>query len=101
MEVSQILIAEDYGIIERPLYVRDQEKAIIDAEMDAMIGMDGAKQMMQEFKTKVQYVEATRDVKVLQTCLNLVLTGSPGTGKTTLARLFARFMYAYGVLPRD
>jgi SpoVK/Ycf46/Vps4 family AAA+-type ATPase len=56
---------------------------------------------MQEFKTKVEYVEATRDVKVLQTCLNLVLTGSPGTGKTTLARLFARFMYAYGVLPRD
>merc|ERR1711871_1423727 len=63
--------------------------------------MDGAKQMMQAFKTKVEYVEATRDVKVLQTCLNLVLTGSPGTGKTTLARLFARFMYAYGVLPKN
>ena len=46
-------------------------------------------------------VEATRDVKILETCLNLVLTGSPGTGKTTLARIFAKFMYAYGVLPRD
>jgi SpoVK/Ycf46/Vps4 family AAA+-type ATPase len=101
VELSKAIKAEDYGILERPQYVRDQEKAVIDAEMDAMIGMDGAKQMMQEFKTKVEYVEATRDVKVLQTCLNLVLTGSPGTGKTTLARLFARFMYAYGVLPRD
>jgi SpoVK/Ycf46/Vps4 family AAA+-type ATPase len=101
VELSKAIKAEDYGILERPQYVRDQEKAVIDAEMDAMIGMPGAKQMMQEFKTKVEYVEATRDVKVLQTCLNLVLTGAPGTGKTTLARLFARFMYAYGVLPRD
>eukprot|EP01044_Picomonas_judraskeda_P033899 COSAG03_NODE_13803_length_488_cov_0.537275_1_plen_31_part_10 len=31
-----------------------------------MIGMDSAKKLLQEFKTKVEYVEATRDVKVLQ-----------------------------------
>ena len=98
---SKTLIASDFGITETPQYVRDAEKAKIDVEMNAMSGMDGAKELMQEFKTKVEYVEATRDVKVLQTCLNLIITGSPGTGKTTLARLYSRFMYAYGILPRD
>ena len=28
-----------------------------------------------------------------------VLTGAPGTGKTTFARLLYRFMHAHGILP--
>ena len=50
--------------------------------------MDNAKQKLLEFKGLVDYVEATRDVKVLQKCLNLVITGNPGTGKTTVAVTF-------------
>ena len=30
-----------------------------------------------------------------------MFAGNPGVGKTTLARLIARFLYAYGVLPKD
>jgi hypothetical protein len=32
---------------------------------------------------------------------SLVITGNPGTGKTTFARLLGRFMHAYGLLPKD
>jgi broad-specificity NMP kinase len=49
----------------------------------------------------VKYVEKTGDRSALKTCLNLVLTGNPGTGKTTFARLLYRFMRAHGVLKSE
>ena len=41
------------------------------------------------------------DRSIVKMCMNLVLTGSPGTGKTTFARLLFRFMYAYGICTKD
>ena len=31
----------------------------------------------------------------------MVITGNPGTGKTTVARMVARYLHAFGILPRD
>ena len=73
----------------------------IDTQIASLIGMLEAKQMFATVKRKVDYVEATGDHKVLQKCLNIVITGNPGTGKTTFARMLHKFMYAYGVLPKD
>eukprot|EP01044_Picomonas_judraskeda_P020502 COSAG03_NODE_4579_length_1504_cov_1.740214_2_plen_398_part_01 len=59
------------------------------------------KRFFEEMKGKVAYVEKGGDIKLLQTSLNMRITGSPGTGKTSLARLLFRYLHAYGVLPKN
>ena len=73
----------------------------VEDEIMGLIGMDVGKEWFRKFKAKVDYVEKTQDRSVLQTCLNLVITGNPGTGKTTFTRLIFKVLHAYGILPRD
>lgn len=73
----------------------------VDAEIANMIGYRKAKEFLSEVKKKVEFVRAGGDREMLNTCLNMVITGNPGTGKTTFARILFRFLRAYGVLTRD
>ena len=41
------------------------------------------------------------DPRLLEACLNVVLTGNPGAGKTTAARLLFRALKAYGLLQKN
>ena len=41
------------------------------------------------------------DPRLLEGCLNVVLTGNPGAGKTKAARLLFRWLRAFGLLQRD
>lgn len=51
--------------------------------------------------SRAEFVRQGGNPSVLQVCMNLVLTGNPGTGKTTFARLLFRVLRAHGVLKRD
>ena len=51
-------------------------------------------------RAKVEFVERGGDPRLLEACLNLVLTGNPGAGKTTAARLLFKALRAYGLLKR-
>ena len=52
-------------------------------------------------QAKVEYVQKGGDARLLDGCLNVVLTGNPGAGKTTAARLLYRSLRAYGLLNKD
>lgn len=43
-----------------------------------MTGFEAAKEMFADIKQKVEYVEAGGDHRMLETCLNMIVVGSPG-----------------------
>ena len=57
----------------------------VQAEVDELVGMAPLKRFLQELRAKVEYVERGGDPRLLEGCLNIVLTGNPGAGKTTAA----------------
>ncbi|KIK26288.1 hypothetical protein PISMIDRAFT_95029 [Pisolithus microcarpus 441] len=71
----------------------------VDKIMD-MTGLEGVKEQMLRIKAKIDTTKR-QGVALDKERFNLVLLGNPGTGKTTVARLFAQFLESVQVLPGD
>ncbi|OCL14801.1 putative AAA family ATPase [Glonium stellatum] len=69
----------------------------LDVLMD-MIGLESVKQQILDIKTKIDTC-IRQGASVKDERFGVALLGNPGTGKTTVARLYAKFLASVGVLP--
>ncbi len=104
---SSELSPGDYNILTRSDIEGDAEKQLslpeILKSMDEFIGMPEVKDVIRATAGQVKLMQervkrgmASAD----QTALNIILTGNPGTGKTTVARKLGEVFKAVGILTR-
>lgn len=84
----------------------DKEKNIDEvlAELDAFTGMDSIKKQVRELANKIQFDRMSMAAGVASaelTPVHILLTGNPGTGKTTIARKLGEVFKSIGMLPSD
>ena len=69
-------------------------------ELDALVGLDEVKQYVFGLADNVQVQKrrAAAGLKTASLSMHMIFTGNPGTGKTTIARLVAKYLKAIGAL---
>ena len=81
----------------------DRARAVAEAEAEiaALVGLEAVKAELRSYANfaKVMVERRAAGADASDVSRHFVFTGNPGTGKTTVARIVAKLLYGYGLLP--
>lgn len=82
---------------------RDVEVDKLLKELNGMIGLHNVKTFVNDLVKTIRFERKFQDKlpKSENPTYHMVFSGSPGTGKTTVARVIAKLFYNLGILPKD
>ncbi len=84
-------------------FIKNYDSVAIDnvkKELNDVIGLNAVKEYVLniEENLKVQNLRQSKGLKAADISMHMIFTGNPGTGKTTIARIVAKYLKAIGVL---
>lgn len=77
-----------------------EEIDAVNAQLDEIVGLKPIKDYIHSLQSHIALNQLRRaqGLKAAEVSRHMIFTGNPGTGKTTIARLLARYMKAIGAL---